>query len=73
MIPKFRAWDKEQQCYRNGYELYLELESGGIWELTLTSDRFDITIDATVKDRFIIEQYIDRKDKNKFEIHVGDF
>ncbi len=71
--PKFRIWDKEMECFRNGYELYIEFETGKIWNLSMRDNRRgDVIIEATAQDKFIVQQFTGRSDKNGVELYAGD-
>lgn len=55
---KFRAWDKENEEYRNGYDVLLKYDGSAISRYALGALDTDMPVNV------IIEQYTGLKDKN---------
>jgi uncharacterized phage protein (TIGR01671 family) len=70
MIPKFRAWDKEQLCWINIATLNFD---GEFWYLAPAMDDFNpVYYQSELGETWELMQSTGMKDKNGVEIFEGD-
>ena len=70
MVPKFRAWDKEQLCWINIATLNFD---GEFWYLTPAMDDFNpVYYESELGETWELMQSTGLKDKNGVEIFEGD-
>lgn len=72
MIPKYRAWDKEQKCWIKIAALNFD-EDGEMWYLAPAMDDFNpVYYENELGKTWELMQSTGFKDKNGTEIFVGD-
>ncbi len=70
MVPKFRAWDKEQLCWINIATLNFD---GEFWYLAPAMDDFNpVYYESELGETWELMQSTGIKDKNGVEIYEGD-
>ena len=68
---KFRAWDTTRKEYLSGGEFLIAIQKGNRPKVSITY--LDVlTHPDMYRNRFIVEQFIGRSDKNGLEIYEGD-